>query len=263
MLITILFLLGADEPKQETRALADFKLVISLYGVRKPPIATAELVVRNAVAYQFLTDSPNEVMIVDPGQSRLILFDLTRKIQTEFTSERLDAHLGKLHKQIGDAAGRLEKSEARADKVSAAMSRNLIDPHFEIVSAPAKNSVRLINPTVEVDATGEPESNESRLAMITNCLAAIAKVSAIRDPENLPPFTKLAVLRVLAVERKLRPTEISYLYRLSGTPKRLRFTYRLETVVNDRDREALARVDRLRAPAKFVPYERYEKGDTD
>src|SRR5258708_4238577 len=55
---------------------ADFKLSIAFYGVRKDPITTAELVVRGGIAYYFASEVPEEILIIDPAAARLELFDL-------------------------------------------------------------------------------------------------------------------------------------------------------------------------------------------
>jgi hypothetical protein len=253
---------AADEktaPTSGTGPPADFKLVIALYGAGKEPIARSELVVRGGVAYQFITESPEEVLIIDPLRSVVYLLDLERQLQTDVTATRLDNAVARLHRKLSDSIQRLEKAGNRADRVSAAISLALIDPQFTETFDPTAGRLRLTNRSVEVEALGEPEDDQARLAMVVNCLAAITKLAALRAPESLPPFASLDTLRALASVRRLRPTEISYLYRLAGPPRRIRWTYRLVTTLTDREREAISRVDRMRSTARSVPYERYEE----
>jgi hypothetical protein len=263
-------LLAADQPKSPTPPPgplllppADFKLVIQLFGIRTAPIATAELVVRKGVAYQFLTEAPEEVMIIDPSPLRVVLLDIERKVQTELTSKTLDAEIGRIHQRISATIEKRERTGTRADKVAAAMSRDLIEPRFKESFNPATNRLKLTNGSVDVEAVGEPEPDQARLNAIVNCLAAIAKIGAVRDPENLPPFTRLDALRALAAEHRLRPTEMVFLYRLAGPPRKLRWTYRLVPELTDREREALSRVDKMRTDTPFVRYALYERPTED
>jgi len=238
---------------------ADFKLVIHVFGVGKSPLASADLVVRKGVAYQFMTEAADEVMIIDPAQGRMMLLDLGRKVQTEVTAVGLDNALARLHRRLTATVAAREKTGKRADRVEASMTRDLIDPKFTERFDPATNRLRLTNGSVEVDAVGEPEPDPARLIAIVNALAAVAKHDTLREPEALPPFARLAAFRALAAQRGLRPTEITLLFRLAGPPKKQRWTYRLVTSLTDREREAISRVDRLRETAAFVGHDAYER----
>ncbi len=252
--------------KPQTPALAppaDFRLDVGLFTTGKTAEVTSQIVVRRGVAYQFVSDSPTEIQIVDVALERMVILDLKDKIQTEITSKHLDTHLGVTYQRISAVVATREKSEKRGDRLAAAMGKDLIDPKFKATFDDAKKSLRLSNATVEVDATGEPEPDQSRLAVIVNALAALTKLSAIREPDAIPPFPRLDALRALTVDHKLRPTEISFLYRLAGPPKRYRWTYRLTPSLTDREIEAIARVNRVRESAKFVSFEDYEEDDDD
>ena len=72
---------------------------------------------------------------------------------------------------------------------------------------------------------------------------------------------ELDAIAALAGDRKLRPTELSFLYRLAGPPMRLRRTYRLVPSLTDREREAIDRIEQLREVAPVVRYERYIKAE--
>jgi hypothetical protein len=198
-------------------------------------------------------------MIIDPANSRLLLLDLERQIQTEVTSKKLDETVGRSHDSTRALVERQEKSKTRAERIAAAMSRDLIDPQFEAKFDPNSRRLRLTNASVEVEALGEPEPDHARLNVIVNCLAAVAKLSTLRDPENLPPFVRLEALRTMTAEHQLRPTEMSFIFRLSGPPKKLRWTYRVVPELSAREREALERIDQMRSAARFVRYEKYEQ----
>lgn len=257
---------AADGPTKPASATApavprDFKLNIEMFGVRKAPVETAQVVVRRGVAYQFLSDLPEEVVVVDPANALVVLIDLQRRIQAEVSSRRLDANLGRMHRRLADRVDRLLKTGTRADRILGSIYRDLVDPEFKTSGDAASGKFRLANETVEVDATGEPEPDAARLAAIANALAAVAKLGALRDPDGLPPFTRLDALRQVAAVHRLRPTELNFLYRIPGPPQRLRWTYRLVPELTDREVEALSRIEHLRATARVVPYELYEEDD--
>jgi len=206
---------------------ADFKLSIAFYGVRKEPITTAELVVHSGIAYHFARDEPGEVVMFDPSAARLELLDLDRGVQSEIMLTKLDEKVAVLHRAITEAIRKHEEAGTRADRVSAEMSRALIEPKLAETNDPASDHLRLTNSVVTVDATGEPESQVVRLALIDSTLTGLIKLAAVRDPKAIPPFVRLDALHILTGGKHLRPTEMSFLYRLAGPPRKHRWTYRL------------------------------------
>ena len=248
---------GADAPTGAGTAPADFKIVVAMYGARKVPIATAELVARHGLVFQFNSDAPAEVIIHDPSAGRIELLDLDRMVQTSRSRAALDAARDRLRQVIASAIEERERAGGRANRVAAGMSRDPIDPHFATSFDARANHLRLTNPSVEVDAFGAPEGDPARLALVSSTLTSALTLDAARNPEQIPPFTRLEALRALTADRQLRPTEMSFLYRLAGPPRKLRWTYRLVPSLTGRELEALARIDRLREKAPRVPYERY------
>jgi hypothetical protein len=261
--LALLFLCGASGQPGPSAPVADFKLSIALYGVRKEPLASAEMVVRRGVGYQFVSDTREEVQIFDPGGSRITLLDLKRKVETEIGWAQLDANLARQRRAVAAAIEQREASDRRADRLAATMSRHLIDPHFDARYDPSISRLVLTNPTVEVEADGEPDSDPARLALVERLLTATAKLGALRDPEGIPPFTRIEALERLAETHHLRPTSVSMLFRLNGPPQRLRWTFRLVPELTAREREAIARVDRLQVECRLVPYRRYEEEEPE
>jgi hypothetical protein len=260
LVVVLACLLGAAE-EPPTAPPADFKLSLGLFGTEKTALVTGELVFRRGVAYQFLSDTREEVQIVDPTHARVVLLDLKRKRQTEITPAQLDAHLTRVRKAITTAIDTKTKTGGRSDRLAADMGRDLLDPKFEAIFDPTAAKLRLINPTVDVDTVGEPEPDPKRLALMKVVLTAFVKLGSFRDPWSLPPFTRIEALETFMTGHKLRPTEVSMVVRLSGPPKKVRWTYRLVSELTAREREAIARVDQLRALAKFVPYAVYDEDE--
>ena len=243
---------GAEAP-------ADFKMTVDLSTVQKNAVsATSVIVVRKGIAYQFLSSDRDEVQVIDPAGPTLTLIHLKRRVQTEIGPAVLESNTERLRSAILTAAEKRAKSEDRGDRLSAAMSRDLADPKFQTVYDAPQRRLLLTNPTVEIGAVGEPDADTRRLAVIGSCLTALAKLGALRDPAGLPPFPHLEALRALVSERRLMPGEITILYRLAGPPRRLRWTYHIIPELTDSEREAISRIDSLRATARYVRYPVYE-----
>ncbi len=244
---------GWDDPPGPP---ADFKIQVASFRLDPEPASTEEIIVRGGRAYVFPSDS-REVLIVDPSEKCIELLDVGRRVQCELSDRSLDAALTKIRAKLRDAVEGLEKAGGRANLVEAKMTRDLFETKLAVAEGPGSGRVRLTNPAVEVEARGEPEADAQRLAMVAATLNGIARLGAFRSPDDLPPFVELEAIAALSGERRLRPTELTYLYRLAGPPRKFRRTYRLVPSLTGREVEAISRVDRLRESAPVLRYERY------
>jgi hypothetical protein len=244
---------GADGPPAVP---ADFKIQVGSFSLRKEPVSTEEVLFHDGRAYVFPSDS-KEVLIIEHGRGQLDLLDVGRTLQTEVSFQSLDESLVKIKATLRGEIDRLEKQGGRANVIEAKMTRDLFETGLATAHEPNSRRVRLTNSAVEVDADGEPESDRPRLALVAATLNAIAKLGAFRVPNDLPPFIELEAIAALTGERRLRPTELTYLYRLAGPPRKFRRTYRLIPSLTDREIEAIAWVNRLREAVPSVRYERY------
>ena len=246
----------ADSPPPAVSG--DFKIQADSFALKPEPVTREELVARQGRVYQFATGT-EEVVIIDPARGRVELLDIKRKLQTEIGFAQLDEGLARVKSALGKTIREREAAKGRAGAIEAAMTRDLLDPKLRRSDDPKTGRVRLTNASVEIDADGEPDADAPRLALLTRALESIAKLGAYRVPDDLPPFAELDALAAFPAARKVRPTSISYLYRLAGPPRRFRRTYRLVPTLTDREREAISRVDRLREVATVVRYEQYRK----
>jgi hypothetical protein len=253
--------LGADVEtgRSDATVPADFKLVIRLYGAAREPVQKSELVCTKGRAYLFVSERPLEVVMHDSRSSRLELVDLGRKLRSEVTFKKLDAARTNLQAAIAAVCAKRESSGGRANKLAAAMSRDLIDPRFTASYDEQTHRLRLTNPTVEVDARGAPEEDGARLSLIGSTLTALIELESLRDPQATPPFARLDTIRALTVDHRLRPTETTFLYRLSGPPKKHRWSYELVPSLTAREVEAIARVETIRSRSTLTRFERYER----
>ena len=245
---------GGDDPP---RPLADFKIQVASFRLGPEPASTEEIIVRGGRAYVFPSDS-REVVIVDPSEKCIELLDVARRVQCEVSDGLLDAALAKIRTNLREAAEKLEVASGRANLLEAKMARDLFETKLGVAEGPGPGRLRLTTPAVEVEARGEPEADVPRLAMVAATLNGIARLGAFRSPDDLPPFVELESIAALTGERRLRPTELTYLYRLAGPPRKFRRTYRLVPSLTDREVEAIARVDRLRESAPVLRYARYK-----
>jgi hypothetical protein len=248
-----------EPPSRGGDAAPEFKLETELFDVRKTPEARSELLSRNGTAYQFIEGVTEEVIVIEPARRRVELLDLRRSIRTVLTAQRLDAAVARLHRRLTFDIDRQTQSALRRDRVAAEMDRDLADPRFIESYDPTAHRLRLSNPTVEVVALGEPETERERLDMVTNSLAATTKLAALRDPDGLPPFARLDTLRILSGVRRLRPTEITYLYRLGDRPTKVRWTYRLIPSLTAKEREVLSRIEARLETARMVEFADYDR----
>ncbi|WP_422930355.1 hypothetical protein [Singulisphaera sp. PoT] len=247
----------AEEPKA-SQAPADFKLTMSFFGAGGKAVATEEIVIRKRLAYHFVSGESLEVIVLDPAQERLEILDLDRRLLTRITFRRLEIFQQELLKTIQATNSRRLKQGGRNNALLAGMSHDLVEPKFETSYDEATHHLRLMNPTIEVEARGEPEADHARNVYIVNALSIMAKLDSFRDPASLPASSKLTALNAIA-DRKLRPTEMSFLYRLAGPPRRIRWTYKLETQLSERETEALARIEAMKLKFRPVAFEEFEK----
>jgi len=145
------------------------------------PVATAVMVIRKGVAYEFVREAPEEVIIIDSARARVVLFNVKRKVQTEISTRRLDEAMRKLHDGVRLKAENDEKTGTRSERVMAEKRREMIDASLPETFDPSTRRLKLANATIAVEATGEPEPDRARLLLTANALAAIVKLGAVHD----------------------------------------------------------------------------------
>jgi hypothetical protein len=240
---------------------ADFKVVMTLYGVAKEPVKKIELVVRKGRVFRFDAEPTLEVVILDPAAKKLELVDLDRKIRTELPYKRLDVFQANLQGAIESAIAKREAQGGKANEVAAAMSRDLIEPRYTAEYDPKTRTVRLSNKSVQFEGHGELDTDRPRLALIAEALATMMKLESMREPGTIPPFTRLEALRVMIADHQLRPTEMTYIFRLAGPPRKYRWTFQLEPTLTTREVEGISLIELMRERCRTERFERYERRD--
>jgi hypothetical protein len=235
----------------------DFKILIASFTLKPEPTLTEEVIVRQGRAYVFPSDS-KEVVVIEPVPGRIELVDVGRKIKAEVTFRTLDDSIVKLKAKLTESADSREKLGGRGNLLEARMTRDLFQTKLTIADGPEPNHIRLTNPAIEVDARGEPDPDALRRTSIGLILSAIARLGAYRSPGDLPPFAELEAIHSLTTTNTFRPTELSYLYRLNGPPRKFRRTYRVVPSLTNREVEAISRVDAFRKTIPEVRYGQYK-----
>ena len=152
-----------------------------------------------------------------------------------------------------------ERKDTRAGRIAAEMKRNLRDPHFASTYDEPSRTLKLANPNVQIDAVGEPEPDRARLAVLAETLTLVTKLRALREAGEFSPFPQLDAFSALMDGRKLRPTEMTFLFRLAGPPEKHRWAYSLVQTITDRERAALVKIDDSLLTTRRIDFERYER----
>jgi hypothetical protein len=257
LVLSLLFATGAAAQQPEP---SDFKIKLAIFEAGDTPLETSELVAHQGRVYQFRADS-TELVIVRPASSRIDLVDIdaNHRAQTSVTFRKINDELEKLRAAIAAAIAKREKAGGRANRLKAEMTRDLIEPRLAATFDTAANRLTLKGGSAEVTATGDLDPDLDRLALLGAVLPALVKLESMREPESIPPYTELETLSILIGEKRLRPTEVSILFRLAGPPRKARWTYQLVPTLTAREREAVARVDQLCKTAPSLSYNEYEK----
>ena len=203
-----------------------FKLLVAAYGLAREPVYTEELVAVSGRVYQFASDT-HEVVVIEPARSRVDLLDLEPEAPVRGLFGQLDEGLPGSRATLARAIRSREKTGKRADAVEAEMTRDLAEPRFAGRRRPGGRPGPPDQPLRRGRRRRRARARPARLALVGLVAGAIAKLGAFRTPNDLPPFAELEAIAALTGDRKLRPTELSYLYRLAGPPRKFRRTYRL------------------------------------
>ncbi len=252
-----------DSARAPGPRLADFKLVIQFHTAANEPISRDELVVHDGLTYYFSTESPAEVVVLDFQGGNLELLRVDKSVQTRLTLARLDQKLGIIRRALEIAIRKRDATGLRADRVAADLTRALLDPDLAETFDPANHVLHLTSPIVDVEARGEPEPDDAKLALIDAGLTALTKLAAVRNVRAIPPFIRLDALHYLIQHHDLRPTELSVVYRLAGPPRKHRWTFELVDHLTPRELEALRRVNRYREEYLPITFEEWLKPPSD
>lgn len=267
---TALFLLAAaplggdDPPKAPAPAPASapagpaFRLAFQHFEAEKQPVGSGEMIANRGKVYYVEKDS-QEVTIVDPSRKAIHLIDLKLGITADLPYADLDAEVDANRAEQRKIAEEHARSKSRGERVDAEMRRDMAESRFQSRFDEATRTLRLSNASAQVEARGEPEADAARLAAVSEALRAVAKLRAFRDPDNLRHLVEVEAITALVDGRKLRPAEMTYLFRLTRGPEKYRWTFLLIPEVNDDTVAAIDLIEGRLAKSRRVPIGRYDR----
>jgi hypothetical protein len=236
----------------------EFKIRFWHYGVEKEPLASGEIVVSRGRIYQTLEGS-KEIIVFDPAKKRIDLIDLGAKKRSDLTYRELDEAISAIRTTISESITDSEKKNTRAGRIAAEMKRSQLEPRFQANYSEAERRVKLSNAYIQVDAKGAEEPDPARLAVLGEAMAVSTKLVAMREAGDFYPFAQLDAFSALIGERKLRPEEMTFMFRLAGPPEKHRWVYELVPTIPERERAALEKVDMLLVSTPRTTFDRYER----
>ncbi len=239
-------------------AAPSFRLTVQQYEAERQPVARGEIIASRGRVYYLETGS-KEVIVLDPAGSTVRFLDLKLGVASELSYKDLEAGLASNREDQRKVIDAHARGKSRAERVDAEIRKDQVDPRFQPTFDGASNTLRMANPSVQIEARGEPDDDPARLAAIVGAVTTLAKVRAYREPDDLRHLVQLEAITALLGGRKLHPAEFTYLFRLAGPPEKYRQTYQLLPEVTLEDREGLNMLEARLGQLRRVPFERYNR----
>jgi hypothetical protein len=227
---------------------SDFRIENQVFvaGEKEPRIRSTTIF-REGVVYDYL-DQPAEVTIFDQQHGRFVLLDMTRRIKTELSTER-----------VLEFTERLKQwSEEQSDP----FVRFLADPQFETELDASSGQWSFASPWMEyrlttIDVDREAVSRQYREFSDWYC-----RLNTMLNPGARPPFARMAVNSALAergqfarkVDLTIRPSEGLLSKRLN-----VRSEHRLIGQLVESDRKRVAQTDQFMAMFTSVDFGEYQR----
>ncbi len=235
-----------------------FRFAFQQFDAGKRPIGRGEVIASRGRLY-YIEKNSNEVAIIEPARKAIHLVDIKLGLAADLSYGDLDSGLVANREDHRKAVEAHAKSAARGERIDSEIRRDMTDPRFQVRYDEPSHTLRLSNPTAQVEARGEPDDDQARLAAIAEALGTLAKLRSYRDPDNLRHFIEIDTVSALVDGRKLRPVEVTYFFRLAGPPEKHRWTYLLAPEVTEEDRKGLDLIEVRLLRARHVPFERYDR----
>jgi hypothetical protein len=200
------------------------------------------------------------VVVFDPSQKLIYVVDFKLRSKARITYREVDDRIATLRREAIEAADELERKTGRADRVAGTLKRIVVEPKFQANFDEGEHRLKLTNASIEIEARGEHEDDPARFAVLSEYLMEAVKLRTIRDPSDLRQFTEIETLSDLIEKHKLRPMEITFLFRLAGKPQKLRAIYRVVPEIPADERKNIAAVDALlNSPIQAMTLDRFDR----
>ena len=216
-------------------------------GGEKEPRIRSTTIFHDGVVYDYLAD-PAEVTIFDGPHNRFVLLDLTRRIKTELTTERV----------VGFSERLKQWSEEKSDE----FLQFLAEPKFEEETDESTGELSFTSPWMTyrlktVDTESEEIARRYREFADWYC-----RLNTVLNPGARPPFARMKVNAVLQ-ERQQFPCEVELTIQPGESLLSKRLTVRSEHLLIrqlvESDRKRVAQTDQFMAMYTSVDFEEYQR----
>lgn len=213
----------------------------------KEPLVKSTTIFHEGVVYDYLADPP-EVTVFDAQRGRFVLLDLTRRVKTELTSERVVQFAKRLKEWA------LEQSDPFLEFLG--------NPRFDEAFDEQTGELRLTSPWMSyrlatVDTKSEAISEQYRQFSDWHC-----RLNTVLNPGARPPFARMLVNAALGQRQRLpREVDLKIEYKEGLLPKRvtIRSEHLLVRQLVESDRRRVAQTDQFMAMYTSVDFDEYQR----
>lgn len=203
------------------------------------------------VVYDYLAD-PAEVTVFDKDHGRFVLLDMTRRIKTELTTERLEGFTQDLKRW----------TESQSDP----FRKFLGHPNFQEELDADAAQLTLASPWMTYRMTTIDIESETMSRQYREFSDWYCRLNTLLNPGSTPPFARMVVNAALD-ERGRIPREVELTIRPKEGLMAKRFTFRSEHLLTrqlvESDRKRVAQTDQLMAMYAPVTFQEYQRKMAD
>jgi hypothetical protein len=236
----------------------EYKLNFTYQDINEDETYNGQLLFRKSQIYFFYNQS-SEILVIDAISKTVRFYDSAKNATSDLTFKDLEKEYEKYREQWKEVIQTMRKDEKRSSRISADIDSALIDPKLIQKQETDSQRIHLTGEVVDLVATGTPDLDASRRGQIALALSIQSKLQALRDADAIPPSTFLQTIDLLLTERNLRPTEMTFLFRISNAPDKYRWTYQFSPRLTVRDWEGMNSLDAVFQKMRSIPFERYER----
>jgi hypothetical protein len=224
---------------------ADFRVDNQVFTAgAKVPDSRSTTIFYDGIVYDFL-EKPNEVVVLDAKTGRFTLVDLGRRVQTQLTTDEVDAFVTRL----------VQWAAQRPDP----MSKWFSDPQFD----EAFNSA-----AARLTMTGDWMTYEARLAVaVKPAMAAqyrefsdcYARLNTLLTPGSRPPLPRLALNKALGERQAIAREVLLDRKDAGGKTTKVRSEHTLSIELTKADLSRVTQVRGLLRSLPSVSFDEYRK----
>jgi hypothetical protein len=213
---------------------------------RKEPGIRSTTIFHQGIVYDYL-DQPQEITVFDAARGRFVLLDLTRKIRTELSTQR-----------VAEFTDRLRKWAASQ---SDPFLRFLADPKFDIHYDDKTGQLTVASSWMTYRVNTIPAGNQTVSKEYRRFSDWYARMNTLLNPGTRPPEARL-VLNASLEEHGRVPQTVLLEMRKEGLLQRklvVRSEHQLFCRLVESDRDLIAQTDQFMAMFQVVDFAEYQR----